>query len=74
MLLFFFLPLLFVRRSSHTTPHLRPPSLNTPHHTSSRLGCQIKVTPLLEGATVTIPEETNNLLGGEDSPPATTTK
>ena len=34
----------------------------------SRLGCQIKVTPLLEGATVTIPEETNNMLGDPPAP------
>lgn len=33
---------------------------------TSRLGCQIKVTPLLENAVITIPEETNNMLGGED--------
>lgn len=28
----------------------------------SRLGCQIKVTKDLEGATVRVPDETNNLM------------
>jgi ferredoxin len=28
----------------------------------SRLGCQIKVTPDLEGVEVTIPDETNNMM------------
>lgn len=33
---------------------------------TSRLGCQIKVSPVLENAVITIPEETNNMLGGEE--------
>lgn len=38
---------------------------------TSRLGCQIKVTPMLEGAKITVPEETNDMLG---SPPPESSK
>ena len=35
---------------------------------TSRLGCQIKVSEALEGAQITIPEETNNLLTEAPTP------
>jgi len=31
---------------------------------TSRLGCQITMTPELDGLVVTLPEQTNNLIGG----------
>jgi len=31
---------------------------------TSRLGCQITMTPELNGLVVTLPEQTNNLIGG----------
>lgn len=40
---------------------------------TSRLGCQIKVSPVLENAVITIPEETNNMLGGEEGKDTTPT-
>eukprot|EP00624_Nannochloropsis_granulata_P003084 evm.model.NODE_25698_length_5887_cov_16.634789.2 len=40
---------------------------------TSRLGCQIKVSPVLENAVITIPEETNNMLGREEGKDTTPT-
>jgi len=40
---------------------------------TSRLGCQIKVSPLLENAVITIPEEMNDMLGGEEGKDTTPT-
>lgn len=46
--------------------------MSTTFYYRSRLGCQVKVTPLLEGATITVPEETNDMLGG--APPGSSSK